>query len=54
MDLAKQFYQHCQKNSFFQPTDYLLIAVSGGVDSMVLLDLMQRCFAKIPMVRGAF
>ena len=49
MDLAKQFYQHCQKNSFFQPTDYLLIAVSGGVDSMVLLDLMQRCFAKIPM-----
>lgn len=49
MDLAKQFYQHCQKNAFFQPTDYLLIAVSGGVDSMVLLDLMQRCFAKIPM-----
>ncbi|XBG91117.1 tRNA lysidine(34) synthetase TilS [Enterococcus cecorum] len=49
MDLAKQFYQHCQKNAFFQPTDYLLIAVSGGVDSMVLLDLMRRCFAKIPM-----
>lgn len=49
MDLAKQFYQHCQKNVFFQSTDRLLIAVSGGVDSMVLLDLMQQCFVKIPI-----
>ena len=48
MNLAKQFYQHCHQQAFFQPTDYLLIAVSGGVDSMVLLDLMQQCFSKIP------
>ncbi len=41
MNVLNQFIQHVIANSLFKKTDKLLIAVSGGVDSVVLCDL---CF----------
>ena len=41
MNLLSQFIQHVNADGLFKKTDKLLIAVSGGVDSMVLCDL---CF----------
>lgn len=42
MNLLTQFTQHVNTASLFQKADKLLIAVSGGVDSVVLCDL---CFS---------
>ncbi|WP_238321774.1 ATP-binding protein [Carnobacterium jeotgali] len=42
MDMYSEFLENCQENLYWKPTDRLLLAVSGGVDSMVLLDLIQR------------
>jgi len=39
MDLFHQFRQHCVAEQLVQPADRLLLAVSGGVDSCVMLDL---------------
>jgi len=41
LNLLTQFVQHVNAASLFQKADVLLIAVSGGVDSVVLCDL---CF----------
>ena len=41
MNLLSQFIQHVNADDLFKKTDKLLIAVSGGVDSVVLCDL---CF----------
>jgi tRNA(Ile)-lysidine synthase len=40
MDLQQKFIRNIQQYSFIQPTQKQLIAVSGGVDSVVLTDLM--------------
>lgn len=42
MGMYASFLENCQNNLYWKPTDRLLLAVSGGVDSMVLLDLIQR------------
>lgn len=42
MDLLQQFRQHCAGNRLVQPSDRLLLAVSGGLDSRVMLDLFCR------------
>ncbi|MDZ7363870.1 MAG: tRNA lysidine(34) synthetase TilS [candidate division KSB1 bacterium] len=39
MDLFQQFRQHCAAEKLVQPGDRLLLAVSGGMDSCVMLDL---------------
>jgi tRNA(Ile)-lysidine synthase len=39
MNLLQQFRQHCIAEQLVQPGDRLLLAVSGGVDSRVMLDL---------------
>jgi tRNA(Ile)-lysidine synthase len=39
MDLFRQFRQHCISQHLVQPGDRLLLAVSGGLDSRVMLDL---------------
>jgi tRNA(Ile)-lysidine synthase len=40
MDFASRFKQFVAQHSLFHPSDKLLLAVSGGVDSMVLLHLL--------------
>jgi tRNA(Ile)-lysidine synthase len=42
MDLLQQFCRHCAAERLVQPPDRLLLAVSGGLDSCVLLDLFCR------------
>jgi len=42
MDIYFDFLECCQNNLYWKSTDRLLLAVSGGVDSMVLVDLIQR------------
>jgi len=41
-DLTKSFHEFCRKHTLLQRGDRLLVAVSGGVDSIVLLDLLCR------------
>ncbi|MDN6626241.1 MAG: tRNA lysidine(34) synthetase TilS, partial [Pisciglobus halotolerans] len=42
MGLLTDFIQTIQKNEFWEKEDRLLLAVSGGVDSMVMLELMTQ------------
>jgi tRNA(Ile)-lysidine synthase len=42
MDLLKEFNQYIKQQNLFQPKDKLLLAVSGGVDSVVLCELCKQ------------
>ena len=42
MDLLQRFKQYILKENLFQPTDRLLLAVSGGIDSVVLCELCRQ------------
>ncbi len=42
MNLLQQFQQYINKEKLFQPQDRLLLAVSGGVDSIVLCHLCKQ------------
>jgi len=42
MELLEKFKQYIQKENLFQPKDRLLLAVSGGVDSVVLCELCKQ------------
>jgi tRNA(Ile)-lysidine synthase len=42
MDLLHQFKQFIEAENLFQPKDKLLLAVSGGVDSVVLCELCHQ------------
>ena len=42
MELLKDFKAFVTKENLFQPKDHLLLAVSGGVDSVVLCELCHR------------
>jgi tRNA(Ile)-lysidine synthase len=42
MNLHSRFQQYIQQHHLFQPKDQLLLAVSGGVDSIVLVDLCAK------------
>jgi tRNA(Ile)-lysidine synthase len=42
MELFKKFVSYIQKENLFQPKDRLLLAVSGGVDSVVLCALCKK------------
>lgn len=48
MSLYPDFKKHVLQNNFFKSTDSLLVAVSGGLDSIVLLNLLKRLSALIP------
>lgn len=41
-NILKQFERHLRQGRFFAKDDLVVVAVSTGVDSMVLLDLLQR------------
>ncbi len=42
MNLLKEFQGYIKKENLFQPKDKLLLAVSGGVDSVVLCELCKQ------------
>ena len=42
MDLLKEFQEYRKQHHLFQPKDKLLVAVSGGVDSVVLCELCKQ------------
>ena len=42
MNLLKEFKQNIQQQNLFNPKDKLLLAVSGGVDSVVLCELCKQ------------
>ncbi|MDQ6755509.1 MAG: tRNA lysidine(34) synthetase TilS [Bacteroidota bacterium] len=42
MDLLQKFTEFIKKENLFQPKDKLLLAVSGGVDSIVLCELCKQ------------
>ncbi|MGF2412596.1 tRNA lysidine(34) synthetase TilS [Ferruginibacter sp.] len=42
MDILKQFQQYIKQQHLFNPKDKLLLAVSGGVDSVVLCELSKQ------------
>ena len=42
MDLLKNFIKYIKKQNLFNPKDKLLLAVSGGVDSVVLCELCKQ------------
>ncbi len=43
MDLQTTFIKHITANNLFNKNDRLLLAISGGVDSMVMLHLCRQC-----------
>ena len=43
MSLQSDFIDFIKKNRLFEPKDRLLLAVSGGVDSVVLCELCHQC-----------
>ena len=43
MDLQKEFVDFISKNKLFTPSSKILLAVSGGIDSMVMLHLFISC-----------
>lgn len=43
MNLPDRFIQYIKKENLFQPSDTLLLAVSGGLDSVVLAELCHLC-----------
>lgn len=49
MDLLRHIKQNGIRRALFAPGDRLLLAVSGGVDSMVMLSLLHHVAAKVEM-----
>lgn len=45
-DLSERFCSFIDKYSYLLPGDRVLVAVSGGLDSMVLLDLLAGCCSR--------
>lgn len=53
-DLESRFTAHCRDRRYFQPGDRLLLAVSGGMDSTVMLDLFCRTKDRLQVILEVF
>ena len=54
MSLLHRFQQYIQQHNLFQPKDQLFLAVSGGVDSIVLVDLCAKAGYKFRIAHCNF
>jgi len=54
MDLVKQFQDYIKSRELFSKADHLLVAVSGGVDSVALCELLARSGYKFAMAHCNF
>jgi len=54
MNLEKQFIDFIQSENLFRPTDRLLVAVSGGIDSVVLCELCKNTGYDFAIAHGNF
>ena len=54
MTLLDQFNKYIRENNLTEPDDHLLLAVSGGVDSVVLTDLIYRSDCKFAIAHANF
>jgi tRNA(Ile)-lysidine synthase len=54
MDLSQRFKQHIIDHALFHQKDKLLIAISGGVDSVVLCDLCKKAGYEFSMAHCNF
>jgi len=52
-DLKHKFYNYVRRNELLNSGNRLLLAVSGGMDSMVLLDLFHQWQARLKILLGA-
>ena len=52
--MIKQFEINITKNKLFRKTDRLLVAFSGGIDSVVLTDLLYKCGYTIELAHCNF
>lgn len=54
MDLTAQFKNYIKQHDLFTPKDKLLLAVSGGVDSVVLCELCHHCKLDVEVLHMNF
>ena len=52
--MVKQFREFIAKHQLFAPSDKILISVSGGVDSSILVHLFQRCKLNFGLIHCNF
>ncbi|MDD2196451.1 MAG: tRNA lysidine(34) synthetase TilS [Bacteroidales bacterium] len=52
--MNKEFISFIEKNKLIKPKDEILVAVSGGVDSMVMLNLFSSCGYKVAVAHCNF
>lgn len=52
--MLRRFISYCEKNHLLQSSDTLLLAVSGGVDSMTLAHLLLQCKLKFAVAHCNF
>lgn len=52
--LKAAFYRHIQEKDFFNPRHKLLLAVSGGMDSMAMLHLLKGRYIKLAVAHCNF
>ncbi|MDB5253711.1 MAG: tRNA(Ile)-lysidine synthase, partial [Flaviaesturariibacter sp.] len=54
MALVDRFQNYTRSHALFQPADHLLLAVSGGLDSVVLAHLCHRCGFRLSIAHANF
>jgi tRNA(Ile)-lysidine synthase len=54
MSLEKQFIEFIKAEQLFKPADKLLLAVSGGLDSVVLCELCKNTGYDFSIAHGNF